>query len=62
MKEASPKVSAKESGWIIEHGAINVIDLSYPIQPNGMSLLPVYPPLIIKAEHPIGRLRYKHIF
>lgn len=33
-------------------GAINVIDLSYPIKPTGMSLLSVYPPLIIKAENP----------
>lgn len=44
------KTSAKASGWTIEPGAPNVIDLSYPIQPTGMSLLPVYPPFIIKAE------------
>ena len=38
-------------------GAINVIDLSYPIQPTGMSLLSVYPPLIIKAENASKRQR-----
>ena len=52
MKKPPAKASAKKSGWTIEPGAINVIDLSYPIQPTGMSLLPVYPPLIIKAENP----------
>ncbi len=62
MKEASPKGSAKESGWIIEHGAINVVDLSYPIQHTAMNLSFVYPPIIIKVGDPIGRLRYKPIF
>jgi kynurenine formamidase len=51
VKKPPAKASAKKSGWAIEPGAINVIDLSYPIQPTGMSLLPVYPPLIIKAEN-----------
>ena len=41
------------SGWRIEPGAANVIDLSYPMRPTGMSLLSVYPPLIIKAESPV---------
>lgn len=52
-KEVPTMASARASGWTIEPGAVNVIDLSYPIQPTGMSLLPVYPPLIIKAESPI---------
>ena len=52
MQRTSARTSAKKSGWTIEPGATNVIDLSYPIQPTGMSLLPVYPPLIIKAENP----------
>ena len=53
------KISGKVLRWTIEAGASNVIDLSYPIQPVGMSLLPVYPPLIIKAESVIdGKVIY----
>jgi len=53
------KTSGKELGWTIEAGASNVVDLSYPIQPTGMSLPPVYPPLIIKAESVIkGKVIY----
>jgi kynurenine formamidase len=52
MKRGPSKVLPKESAWTIMPGAVNVIDLSYPIKPTGMSLLSVYPPLIIKAENP----------
>jgi len=47
--------SKVKPGWKILPGATNMVDLSYPIQPNGMSLLPVYPSLIIKAENPAGK-------
>ncbi|TAK29455.1 MAG: cyclase family protein [Chloroflexota bacterium] len=40
------------AGWLIRPGATNVIDLSYPIQPTGMSLHPVYPPIIITPDVP----------
>ena len=52
-KTESTGVSSERSGWTVLPGATNVVDLSYPIKPAGMSLLPVYPPLIIKAEAPI---------
>jgi hypothetical protein len=52
MKKVPSKALPKKLGWTIMPGAINVIDLSYPIKPTGMSLLSVYPPLIIKAENP----------
>jgi kynurenine formamidase len=59
MKKVPSKPLPKKIGWTIMPGAINVIDLSYPIQPTGMSLLPVYPPLIIKAESVIkGKVIY----
>lgn len=45
----------KQIGWKILPGAMNVVDLSYPITPSGMSLLPFYPPLIIKAEVPVKK-------
>jgi kynurenine formamidase len=54
MRKPSKKKLGKELGWVIKPGASNIIDLSYPIQATGMSLLPVYPPLIIRAENPAG--------
>jgi kynurenine formamidase len=41
--------------WKILPGAKNVVDLSYPITPSGMSLLPFYPPLVIKTEVPVKK-------
>ena len=53
MNKGEPSgISTKQVGWAILPGAANVIDLSYPITPTGMSLLPVYPPLVIKNERP----------
>lgn len=40
-------------GWTIKDGATNVIDLSYPVEP-GMTLLEVYPPVIIEHTVPMG--------
>jgi len=58
-REVMNKTSAKTLGWTIEPGASNVVDLSYPVQPTGMSLLPVYPPLIIKSDSLIkGEVRH----
>ena len=54
MQKPSKRKLEKEMGWIIKPGASNIIDLSYPIQTTGMSLIPVYPALIIKAENPAG--------
>ncbi len=42
----------RNRGWVIQPGASNIVDLSYPIKPDGMSLLSVYPPLIIRNERP----------
>jgi kynurenine formamidase len=46
------KRQARIRGWIIQPGASNIVDLSYPVKPDGMSLLSVYPPLIIRNESP----------
>jgi kynurenine formamidase len=51
-KTIPAKRQARVQGWIIQPGASNIVDLSYPIKPDGMSLLSIYPPLIIRNESP----------
>jgi kynurenine formamidase len=48
-------IQESQAGWKILPGAMNVVDLSYPIASTGMSLLPFYPPLIIKSEVPVKK-------